>query len=309
MGCLVDGMTHDPSRDMFQRLEQHANQTGFTLERIIKEHVAHGLLRRLTKTTQRERWVLRGSVLTQSLIAPAPRPFDDLDFLGLDAYDPSRALTRMVHTLNTTYPDGVNYVIDHMETLPIWEGTPFPGMRIKIPYQVGPYNNTLQVDCGYGDPLSCSPIQHALKTHIETRPLTALSVRAETMIAWKLHGLFELEKHFWRSKTLMDLWRLLTHSTFDFALLPDAIALAFVSRDTPLSRVDRLLEGRMGLSIKGQKRWREFAQEHPDRDVPDDTRELLKQTARLIEPCVKQANAIQMVPGTTLLCPLKKQNK
>lgn len=291
-------MTHDASHDMFQRLEQHANQTEFTIERIVKEHVAHGFLRRLSKTTHRERWVLRGGMLTQSLIAPAPRSFDDLDFLGLDAYDPSCLLARMARTLDVPCPDGVNYLTEHLQTNPIWEGTPFPGMRVKIPYQVGPYKDTLQVDCAYGDPLSCPPIEHALKVHIGTQPLIALSVRAETMIAWKLHGLFELEKHFWRSKTLMDLWRLLTHSTFDPTLLPEAIALAFTSRDTPLLRVDRLMEGRMGLSLKGQKRWRDFALEHPDRGVPHDTRDLLKQTARLIAPFVEQARAMQMVPGT-----------
>ncbi len=205
------------------------------------------VVRRLSASDRRDRYVLRGGLVTAALVAPRPRPVDDVDLLArVDAFDGNALVADLRAILATDVGDGV--AIGDPSTEVIWEETAFPGIRARVVVGDAP----LQIDIGFGDPLCGGPVERAV---VDGAPV--LACRAETMLGWKLHGMFERGDGRWRAKDLHDL-DLLLGIALDEPLVRPSIELAFSSRGDELSLVTRLLTGPFGESRSSRRKWRLF---------------------------------------------------
>jgi hypothetical protein len=190
-------------------------------------------LRRARQTS----WILRGSVLLNALI-PEARPPVDVDYLVGGPFDPDATLALAQSLAPIT------------RSLIIWEETKFPGLRV--------FADDLQVDFGFGDPLSTPP------RPVEVAGLSVLGCAPETLFAWKLHGLVEHGRGGWRAKDLFDLHLLWTRLALDRGQLKTAIDLAFSSRETPLSALeDFRSRADWGESRGGRRKWRTLIADKP----------------------------------------------
>lgn len=199
-------------------------------------------LRRVASSPHASRLILRGSLLTQQWVPE--RPAADVDHV----LDPEGT------------PDEARSIVDEVLALPdpeplpparhevIWANTPWPGHRTTL----GEGEDALQIDVGSGDPLA------APTAHVEVLGVRARAVRAETMYAWKVHGLVELGLGRWRPKDLFDLLLLGEHVPLDEALLVPSLRLAFDSRGNRLDELDRFLRGPWGESRGSRRRWEKF---------------------------------------------------
>ena len=206
------------------------------------------ILRRTAQTDAAAQWVLRGGVLARWWCLPYPRPADDVDFLALYDFDQPRT-------------DGLIAGLGIAQASPtevIWAETDSPGLR----YQLRIGAEVIQVDIGFGDPLTDPPRWWDCPT--DSGPARLQVVRPSTGLAWKLHGLFEFEDGHWRSKDLHDIVLFLQHADLDRARLPAAIRLAFDSRDTPIGAIDRLLCDEMGHSRGSRGNWQQLSQKRAD---------------------------------------------
>lgn len=234
------------------------------------------ILRRISlHTGARRSLVLRGSRLTRALVAPHPRDCDDLDFLALFPWDEQRILSLIDEAVS-----------DRIHAEVIYGDTDRPGLRTR--HLVS--GREVQIDTATGDPLAEPPVE------IEILPgLSVLSASRETMIAWKLHGLYEAHDRPWRCKDLHDL-SLLLDAPLDPEATQKAISIAFGSRQTPLRRLDRLLEGALGRSVGSQRTWRKFARKHPLREVPLDLEGVVSSIARRLSPIAAPLRALEPDP-------------
>lgn len=220
------------------------------------------LLRRLALGPARERLVVRGSLVTARLVAPRPRPAADLDLLadGLQApprpFDPSPLVAAVEALLATPCVDGHRPALADAEV--IWAETDFPGWRATVVDG----DDRLQLDVGVGDPLVDGPVEAELLPGFAVRV-----VRAETMLGWKVHGLFEHGPGRWRAKDLHDVDLLLRFAALDPDRAARALAVAFASRGDALAAIDRLLDGDFGRSRGSRRKWRRFAESTPDTDA------------------------------------------
>lgn len=206
-----------------------------------------------------ELWVFRGSLVTAAHIAPWPRRADDVDLVALP---------------HLSREDGLAALLDLFGARPhvdLWPDSERPGLRIEV--------DGVQIDLAFGDPVVPGPV---------TLQILGVPVRAapiEAMIAWKLHGLFELESLAWRPKDLSDLHDLLVRpALLDGTALEAAIRVAFASRDAPLRLTDRLRRRELGTSRASLKRWRRYREAHPDRMAGDDLSEVVATIAGHLEP-------------------------
>lgn len=128
----------------------------------------------------------------------------------------------------------------------LWPDTELPGHRTV-------FANGLQVDIGFGDPIVPAP------ERVTIDGANVLAVRAESMIAWKMHGLVELgARGRWRPKDLHDLF-LYASLAVDEAELAKAIPLAFSSRGHSLSLLEPLMtDTTWGTSRGSRNRWKRF---------------------------------------------------
>ncbi len=121
--------------------------------------------------------------------------------------------------------------------------------------QVGPSPGALlQIDLGHGDPLAVAPVLTSIDGGSPV-----LGVRPETMVAWKIHGIFEFGHGSWRAKDLYDLWLIGEHVPLDADAVAASLRVAFESRSTPLSAADRFLFTDVwGASRGSRRRWESF---------------------------------------------------
>ena len=196
-------------------------------------------LRRVERSPYADRLVLRGSLVTRRFFPS--RKCEDVDHLLLDgnADELQRAADAVI-----AVPDEEPLEIVAREKL--WPDTDLPGHRTV-------FANGLQVDIGFGDPITVAPERVAIEG------ANVLCVRPESMIAWKLHGLVELgPRGRWRPKDLHDLF-LYASLIADEAELQKALDVAFSSRGHSFALLEPLMtDATWGTSRGSRNRWKRF---------------------------------------------------
>ncbi len=225
------------------------------------EPALHAWLRRAARhPAAADRLLLRGSLLLRAWCPGRARPAADVDYLVLGAFD-ADATAQLAHAIAALPDDSPPFVIERTELT--WAETAFPGVRAHV--RVGgaeQHADGFHVDFAYGDPLSLPPRPVRIDGVGEV-----LACAAETLFAWKLHGLVEFGAGRWRAKDLYDL-DLMWHSlALDRAALGPAVDLAFASRSLPLAALgDFRTRATWGTSRGGVRKWRALAQRVPQLD-------------------------------------------
>lgn len=214
-----------------------------------------GWLRRVQGHPGNADLVLRGSLVTRALCG-ASRPAADVDYLVQGDFDPAE-LARWASEVADRPEIGTRMKV--LRTEVIWAETAFPGVRAHLEGAEDDGEvQAFQVDFAFGDPM----VQPPIDVKIEDVGLIR-ACALETLWAWKLHGLVEFGPGRWRAKDLYDLWLLQTHVTLESGVLPEAVRLAFSSRDTDLSTLDDLCTRELwGCSISNGRKWRAFCRRY-----------------------------------------------
>jgi len=192
--------------------------------------------------------VLRGGMMLRRWLPT--RPVDDVDYLGLCAREEAQGLLEGL--LARDLGDGVGFVVTRGEV--IWGDSAFPGLRLVVRANV----TDVQVDIGFGDRL-VPPAERVALFGADV-----LGTRAETLFAWKLHGLFERGPGRWRPKDLHDAWALWRGADLDRAAAAEAVRAAFVTRGDDLELLRRIVLGRFGTSKWAAHKWSKYKETRPD---------------------------------------------
>lgn len=260
-----------------------ASATRRPFEEVLRHHVLEGVLRRLARAPEVDRLALRGGMLARHWAAPTPRPADDIDFLARERRERDEARDVFARILERRADDGVSFEAPGAET--IWAETDFPGTRLTVPARFDDEALAIQIDIGAGDPLDAWPEPIPYRPLLGA-PILVRSVSLETSLAWKTHGLFEFAEGHWRPKDLFDIALLSRGNPISAGAFRRALSLAFSSRHTPLSVIDRLFEGSFGHSRGTRKGWRRFRSEHPERGAPQDPAPVIQEVADFLRPHV-----------------------
>ncbi|UQN10670.1 nucleotidyl transferase AbiEii/AbiGii toxin family protein [Deinococcus sp. QL22] len=209
-----------------------------------------GWLRRAGQHPATSDWVLRGSLVTRTLCGQGRVPAD-VDYLVSSPYQPD-TLAAVIAEVAQLSDYGTRLTLTRTEA--IWAETSFPGLRAFLVGQHNGQEQHFQVDFSFGDPMAQAAVTLLMP---EVGPV--LACPAETLWAWKLHGLVEFGPGKWRGKDLYDLHLLQTSLRLDFSVLPEVVVLAFSSRQTPLSDLDELrTRDSWGCSVSNGRKWRTF---------------------------------------------------
>lgn len=114
------------------------------------------------------------------------------------------------------------------------------------------------MDFAYGDPLAQVPLSLNVP-----EVGGVLAYPAETLWAWKLHGLVEYGPGKWRAKDLYDLHLLATRVALDETVLPEVVALAFSSHNMDPSALDDFrTRDTWGCAPSSGRKWRAFGRRY-----------------------------------------------
>ncbi len=250
------------------------------------------ILRRLACSSQVEAFVLRGGLMMRRWSGPVPRPVEDLDFLARFPFDAEDTVARLEAVLRADVEED-GYSFGALRSEVIWAETAFPGVRVhletRLPGVEGVFE--LRIDTGFGDPMDPAPAWTGYDVG-EGPAARVLACRPETLLAWKMHGLFERGKGRFRPKDLFDVYLLTRYAPLESARPPRGLRLAFDSRGDSLELMERLMAGEFGKSPWSLEKWARYRNSQPE-GRPEQLADVVAAVATTLRPVWEAARQLR----------------
>jgi hypothetical protein len=257
---------------------------------VTHHRLLEGVLLRLARLPDADRFILRGGMLMRLWFRPVARRAADLDLVATFAFDVEETARRFVPVLaDRSVDDGVRFNAKRFRVEGIWQNTDFPGVRLFACGEVDGVEDEFSVDVTFGEPLLPAP---ELRDYpMLDRKLTARlwMCRPETIIGRKLHALMHMGMLHWRPKDLNDLRLLLGRVPMNVAELPGAIAASFTSRGDTTARARSIFGRNSWWTMKmSSARWQDFVRESKGREVPRNLRDVVAEVAGRLRPILER---------------------
>ncbi|HIG30274.1 MAG TPA: nucleotidyl transferase AbiEii/AbiGii toxin family protein [Verrucomicrobiales bacterium] len=268
------------------RLQNVSRSQGCPLNRLLDDFALARLFARVSESTYRDKFVLKGAQLFTLWAGVTHRPTRDADFLSFGSPDP-RALESIfdeICALTTSPPDGLKWL--PAKAASTQEENIYGGVRIKIFALLGTVRIPVQIDIGFGDSITPKAQTAKWKMPLDFPPMPLLVYCPETVIAEKLQAVVILGTGNSRMKDFFDLLWLSRHRKFDGRLLQDAVQATFIRRETPLPNNSpvALTEIFYSRSDK-QAQWTAFLRKSVQKSL--DLKEVVEQIARFLNPVIR----------------------
>lgn len=215
---------------LLDRAKAHGEEFQFVLDRFAVER----LLYRLSQSTYRNDFVLKGAMLFALWFDQPHRPTRDADFLGFDPPDPERLAGTIRQLCAMDADDGLSYDTDSITITPIREEARYDGLRATLIARLGNARCSVQWDVGFGDAITPAVLQAPFPTLLDDMPAPDLFVYPrETVFAEKLEAIAQLGIANSRMKDYFDLLALVREGAIDQKELAHAVRATFARRGTP----------------------------------------------------------------------------
>jgi hypothetical protein len=232
---MTAGRSGDVPASVRRRLLNRIRASGEDFQLLLLRHAFERLLYRLSRSSYRDWFILKGAMLFPVLSDEPHRPTRDLDLLGRgdhDAPEMERAFRTIV--AEPVEDDGVLFDIASVRAGVIREGQEYEGVRVELLARIGTARLPLQVDIGFGDAVTPAAQETEYPTLLDDFPRPILRVYPkETVVAEKYQAMVALGLSNSRMKDFYDAWVLARSFSFDGMLLA-AIGATFERRRTSL---------------------------------------------------------------------------
>lgn len=241
------------------RLRNLARSEGIELNRVLEDFAIARLFARLSASSYRDQFILKGAQLFV-LWADAPhRSTRDADFLSFGSPEPAglESIFNELCARETEPRDGLEWLPG--KAAAIREDNLYGGVRIKLIARLGNIRIPVQVDVGFGDAITPEAKTAEWPGVLDFSPVSLLTYCPETTIAEKFHAAVILETANSRMKDFFDIYWLSCHQSFYGKRLHEAIEATFERRSTriPITTPIALTAGFHSLPDK-QLQWTGF---------------------------------------------------
>jgi len=202
---------------------------------VLRRYAIERLLYRLSRSSERDGFVLKGAILFTVWLPDPFRPTQDLDLLGFGSDKVADVAQRIATVCAVDVPDdGLVFDVASVKAEAIRGKQDYGGVRVKLTALLARARIPVQIDIGFGDAVTPAA------SEIEFPPLLDLPaprIRAyprETVVAEKLQAIVMFGAVNTRLKDYYDLLALARLFDFDGQALCDAIAATFERRGTEI---------------------------------------------------------------------------
>ena len=274
------------------RLLKLARQRGDRFQDVLLRYGAERLLDRLSRSTYRERFILKGAMLFAVWAGAPHRATRDADLLGVGGMSAGDAVPafREIAAMPADPDDGLLFDLDSLAAEDIREENVYGGVRITVTATLDGARIPLQVDFAFGEAVVPPPETIALPTLLDFPPIRLRGYPPEVTLAEKFEAMVKLGLANSRMKDYYDVWYLATHRRFEPARLRQAVRATFKRRGTalPTDTPDGLSD-EFGADPERERMWRAFLERAA---VPSGERGTLRAAVSVIRPfLMSSANA------------------
>jgi predicted nucleotidyltransferase component of viral defense system len=218
-----------------QRLLNLAKERRADFQLILIHYGIERLLYRLSRSTYKDGFLLKGAMLFSVWSNEPFRSTRDVDLLGQgDSSVPAtrKAFEEICRTV--VEDDGIEFMADSIEGEEIRADQEYLGVRLRFEARLAGARIPIQIDIGFGDAVVPAPdvIDYPVMLHSPAPRLRAYP--REVVVAEKFHAMVIRGLANSRMKDFFDLWMLSTMFEFTGLRLSEAIGATFERRNTPL---------------------------------------------------------------------------
>lgn len=228
---------------------------------ILTRYFQERLIYRISQTSYRKNFYLKGGALMYAYEGFAARPTLDIDFLGSNINNSSERIIAAFREI-CSFPceeDGVWYDVDNIGSKTITEFKDYHGLRLSIPVKMDTVSQVLTMDIGFGDVITPAPINLDYPRLLEHLPeVSIMAYSLETVIAEKMHAIIDLADQNSRMKDFYDLYTLFATKTFDKDTLQEAITRTFENRHTSYNPNAMFFREEFAQNKTMEIRWKAF---------------------------------------------------
>jgi hypothetical protein len=202
----------------------------FVLTRFVLER----LLYRLTLTSYRDRFALKGAMLTATWFADPHRPTREIDLLGFGDSDGGAMITVFREVCAVAENDGVIFDTNALRVELVRDDLEYGGLRLRTEAQVDGARVPVTIDIGFGDATEPGLEEFELPVLLDFAAPRLRSYARETVIAEKFEAIVKLGRANTRLKDFYDIWVMSRSYEFDDDRLARALLATFSRRRTLL---------------------------------------------------------------------------
>jgi hypothetical protein len=213
---MTQKVLKDVAASVRQRLLNLARERNEEFQLVLDRYAIERLLFRLSRSGYRSEFVVKGATLFALWSGHPHRPTRDLDLLGLGEDDAARVSGVLRRICRVSVPDdGIVFHADSILVEPLRAGTDFEGLRAEVEATLAAARISMQIDIGFGDPVSPPAEEAEFPVLLDFPPPRLLVYRRETVIAEKFDAMVKLGMANSRMKDFFDIWFLANNFTFD----------------------------------------------------------------------------------------------
>lgn len=218
------------------------------------------LLYRITRSEHASQFILKGASLIAVWTGKELRPTRDVDLLGYGDFSEER-ITKIFQQVCRVdvEPDGLQFNPEIIRVEDIREGQAYGGQRVRLLANLGNARITVQIDIGFGDPVTPEAKEITYPTLLDFPAPRILAYPPESVVAEKLEALVSLGMVNTRMKDIYDLRLMARLLTFEGLTLVDAIRATFNRRKTDIpTTTPTALSDEFCRDEDKQKQWTAF---------------------------------------------------
>ncbi len=214
------------------KLQNIKEKTGEDFQLLLMRFAAERLLYRLSVSSHKDKFLLKGAALFNVWFNEPHRPTKDVDLLGSGENDIPAVEKIFREICQIESPDGLEFPLETLQGSLIREEEVYQGVRITLTAMLAKARIPLQIDVGFGDAVTPKPKTETLPTLLGLPAPRLKLYPKETVVAEKFNAMVKLGIGNSRMKDFWDVNYLIEKFEFDGKVLQKAITATFKNRQT-----------------------------------------------------------------------------
>ncbi len=242
------------------RLLSKAREKSVDYQLVLTRYALERLLYRLSISSQKEYFLLKGALLFDLWYDVPLRPTHDIDLLGFGIAEIPHLIDIFEELCNLELDDGIFYDLKSIKVEEIRKEANYSGIRVTLLGLIDGAKCPIQVDIGYGDAVTPAPESVLYPVMLDDMPAPCLRVYPRyTVIAEKLEAIITLGMANTRMKDYFDLYVILQDTDIDRTVLSQAVTATLNRRKTTRPKdVPTGLSERFSLNAQKNTQWNAF---------------------------------------------------
>ena len=226
-------MTKNSAASVRARLLNKARTEGMDFQLMLTRYGLERLLYRLSISSERDNFLLKGALLFDLWYDVPLRPTRDIDLLGFGLAEIPHLVAAFESICAIEADDGMAFDAASIRADETRKEANYAGIRLALTGTIDGARCPVQIDVGYGDAVTPAPESARFPVMFEDMPAPTLRVYPRyTVVAEKLEAIISLGMANSRMKDYFDLWVILREAQLEQGILAQAVEATLNRRGT-----------------------------------------------------------------------------